>query len=115
MIADPLWSSVMLLCGLLWVLCGPLRSFVGPLRYLVIPLKRALTVTLEQLIQYLAIYLVALSIINNIKCCLVIFLPRNNNFQPIYSKNSQHATPFCGFAPSTSAASIENIVTRNEY
>ena len=49
MIADPLWSCVMLLCGPLWVfcgsfvvlcgplwvLCGPLRSFVvlcGPLR-----------------------------------------------------------------------------------
>ena len=27
MIADPLWSCVMLLCGPLWVLCGPLRSF----------------------------------------------------------------------------------------
>jgi len=50
MIADPLWSCVMLLCGPLWVLCGPLRSFVGPLRsfvvlcgplrYLVIPLCR---------------------------------------------------------------------------
>jgi len=35
MIADPLWSCVMLLCGPLWVLCGPLRSFAvlcGPLR-----------------------------------------------------------------------------------
>ena len=46
MIADPLWSCVMLLCGPLWVfcgsfvvlcgplwvLCGSLRSFVGPLR-----------------------------------------------------------------------------------
>jgi len=30
MIADPLWSCVMLLCG-------PLQSFVGPLQYLVIP------------------------------------------------------------------------------
>jgi len=27
MIADPLWSCVMLLCGPLWVLCGPLWSF----------------------------------------------------------------------------------------
>jgi len=39
MIADPLWSCGMLLCGPLWVfcgsfvvLCGPLWSFVGPLR-----------------------------------------------------------------------------------
>ena len=30
MIADPLWSCVMFLCGPVW-------SFVGPLRYLVIP------------------------------------------------------------------------------
>ena len=29
MIADPLWSCVMLLCGTLWVFCG---SSVGPLR-----------------------------------------------------------------------------------
>jgi len=51
MIADPLWSCVMLLCGPLWVfcgsfavLCGPLWSFAvlcGPLRYLVIPLGRS--------------------------------------------------------------------------
>jgi len=31
MIADPLWSCVLLLCGLLWVLCGPLRYLVIPL------------------------------------------------------------------------------------
>ena len=30
MIADPLWSCVMLLCGPLWVLCGPLRYLVIP-------------------------------------------------------------------------------------
>ena len=36
MIADPLWSCVMLLCGPLWVFCGPLRSFVGPLRSFVV-------------------------------------------------------------------------------
>ena len=52
MIADPLWSCFMLLCGPLWycqsyvVLCNaPLRFFVvlcGPLQYLVIPLFRDL-------------------------------------------------------------------------
>ena len=37
MIADPLWSCVMLLCGLLWVFCGSFVVLCGPLRYLVIP------------------------------------------------------------------------------
>ena len=39
MIADPLWSCVMLLCGPLCVLCGRLR-------YLVIPVAVALVSTL---------------------------------------------------------------------
>ena len=30
MIADPLWSCVMLLCDPLWLLCGPLRYLVIP-------------------------------------------------------------------------------------
>ena len=44
MIADPLWSCRMLLCGPLWVfcgsfvvLCGSFAVLCGPLRYLVIP------------------------------------------------------------------------------
>ena len=47
MIADPLWSCVMLLCGPLWVFCGSFVVFAvfcgsfavlcGSLRYLVIP------------------------------------------------------------------------------
>ena len=32
MIADPLWSCVMLLCGPLWVLCGSFAVLCGPLR-----------------------------------------------------------------------------------
>ena len=31
MIANPLWSCVMLLCGPLWVFCGHLRYLVIPL------------------------------------------------------------------------------------
>ena len=53
MIADPLWSCVMLLCefavlcicGLLWVFCGSFVVLCGPLRYLVIPLKFAYIVS----------------------------------------------------------------------
>ena len=41
-IADPLWSCVMLICGPLWVLCGPLR-------YLAIPRVTALDVSIRKL------------------------------------------------------------------
>ena len=39
MIADPLWSCVMLLCGPLWVFCGSFVVLCGPLWVLCGPLR----------------------------------------------------------------------------
>jgi len=59
MIADPLWSCVMLLWGPLWVFCGSFVVLCGPVRYLVIPQllyqNRPLSVTPSEFRYYFSL------------------------------------------------------------
>jgi len=75
MIADPLWSCVMFLCGPLWVfcgsfvvLCGPLLVLFGPLRYLVIPIADC---SLVWYYRVTAVYWVAIASIKSHRIRLI--------------------------------------------